>query len=58
MASVEAVHSIYTRFVDKNYSESGENICAKCCILKDHLELLINEPKIFPTDNQRSFKKK
>ena len=43
MASVEAVHSIYSRFVDQNYSESGENSCAKCCIMKDHLELLINE---------------
>jgi len=45
MASIEEVHSIYTRVVDQNYSESGENSCAKCCIMKDHLELLINELK-------------
>jgi hypothetical protein len=33
------------RFVDRNYGESGENICGKCCKMKDHLELLINELK-------------
>jgi len=42
MASVEAVHSIYSRLVDQNYSESS---CAKCCVMKDHLELLITELK-------------
>jgi hypothetical protein len=45
MASVEALHSIYTRFLDQNYSESGENMCAKFCIMKDHLELLTSEVK-------------
>ena len=45
MAPLEAVSSIYTRFVDQIYSESGENMCTKCCIMKDHLELLINELK-------------
>ena len=45
MASVEVPHSIYTRFLDENYSASGENMCAKCCIMKDHLELFINEVK-------------
>lgn len=45
MAPVEAEHIIYTRFIDQIYSESGENMCAKCCIMKDHLELLISELK-------------
>jgi len=45
LASVEALRSIYTRLLDQNYSESGENNCAKCCIMKDHLELRINELK-------------
>ena len=26
MASEEALHNIYTRFVDQNYGESGENV--------------------------------
>ena len=45
MAPDEAVYSIYTRFIDQNYSENGENTCTKCCIMKDHLELLVNELK-------------
>jgi len=45
MASEEALLNIYTCFVDQNYGESGENMCRKCCKMKDHLELLINELK-------------
>jgi hypothetical protein len=45
MASVETINRIDTRFLDQNYSECGENMCAKCCIMKDHLELLISEVK-------------
>ena len=36
MASEEALLNIYTRFVDQNYGESGENMCGKCCKMKDH----------------------
>jgi len=43
MASDEALLNICTRFVDRNYGESGENMCGKCCKMKDHSELLINE---------------
>jgi hypothetical protein len=43
MASDEALLNICTRFVDQNYGESGENMCGKCCKIKDHLELLISE---------------
>jgi len=45
MASDEALLNICTRSVDQNYGESGENMRGKCCKMKDHLELLINEPK-------------
>ena len=34
-----------TCFVDQNYGVSDENMCGKCCKMKDHLELLINELK-------------
>ena len=45
MALEEALLNIYTRFVDQNYGESDENMCGKCCKMKHHLELLINELK-------------
>jgi hypothetical protein len=45
MASGEVLLNICSGFVDQNYGESGENMCGKCCQMKDHLELLINELK-------------
>jgi hypothetical protein len=45
MASVEVPPNMCARFVDRNYGESGENMRGKCCKMKDHLELLINELK-------------
>lgn len=45
MASVEVPLNICARFVDQQYGGNGENMCGKCCIMKDHLELLINELK-------------
>jgi len=45
MALEETLFNIYTRFVGHNYGESGENMCGKCCEMKDHLELLISELK-------------
>jgi hypothetical protein len=45
VASVEVSLNMCARFVDQNYGESGENMCGKCCKMKDHLELLINELK-------------
>jgi len=43
MASDEGLLNICTRFVDRNYGESDENMCGKRCKMKDHLELLITE---------------
>jgi hypothetical protein len=45
MASVDVPFNMGARFVDQNYGGSGENMCGKCCKMKDHLELLINELK-------------
>jgi hypothetical protein len=45
MALIEVLRNMCARFVDRNYVESGENMHGKCCKMKDHLELLINELK-------------
>jgi hypothetical protein len=47
MASDEVSLNIFTRFVDQNYGGVGENMCGKCCKMKDYLEHLINEQKFF-----------
>ena len=45
MASVEVPLNMCARFVYQNYGVSDENMCGKCCKMKDHLELLINQLK-------------
>ena len=45
MTLAEVPLNMCARFVDQNYGVSYENMCGKCCKMKDHLELLINELK-------------
>jgi hypothetical protein len=45
MVSVEVPLNVCARFLDQQYGENGEIMCGKCCKMKDHLELLINELK-------------
>ena len=42
---VKVLLSIWTQFLDQNFSESDENMCEKCFKMEDHLEALINELK-------------